>query len=500
VSLGQVALAALLLAAPSPAVLAQAGGEAEARAHYERGVAFYDEGQYAAALAEFEAAYEGSHRAPILFNIGQIHARLGRAVEAVEALQRYLAEAGTSVNAERRALVERELQTQRARIGTVAPTVSVPGAVISIDDVEVGSAPLAEPVRVSAGEHVIAARADGFETARYRFRLAGGERRAVELELVARGEGAARLRIEVDVPGAEVRIDGRAIGLSPIDLPVGLPAGSHRVEISRPGYEPLDRTIEVAPGTEAAISFDLVRQANPPPGVLTQVALALPTTSYALRVDGELVSGATVALPNGLHDLAIEAADMEPIARRVDIPAGATFVLDPGYRWSAAGRQARQSGAGSQRVNGAAIVAVGAVVAAGGAGFLIGREVYAGERRLSDRRALNLQCEPQRDASGVLQPPTFDADTCDRLVDSGPYPETLYDVAFNQATNEIVDVYEGIGVAGYVLLGAGVATVVGGVIIIATAPSDESIDASTTIQPRVSLDVGPGSVSVRGTF
>jgi hypothetical protein len=459
--------------------VARAQSETEAREHYERGVALFDEGQFVAALAEFEAAYALSRRAPILFNVGQIHARLGRSVEAVDALERYLAEGGASVAADRRALVEREIATQRGRIATVTVSVSVPGAIVAVDDVEVGTAPLSSPVRVSAGEHVIAARADGFETARYRFRIAGREQRTIALEMVARGEGSARLRIEANVPGVEVRIDGRAVGLTPIDLPIG----PHRIEALRPGYEPLDRTIELAPGTEAPLALELVRLANPPAGVLTHVALAVPSTSYTVRVDGELVPGDRLDVPHGLHDLEIQAADMEPIRRRIDVPEGATFELDPGYRWTAVGRQRLHAGAESQRINGIAITVIGAVVGLVGGGLLIGREVQASETRLSLRREIATSC---RASPG----------DCDRRIEAAMFDEPPDD--FEDRTNEIIATYEGVGVAGFVLVGAGVATMVGGIVVLATAPSDESIDASTTL--RVSLGVGPGSLSLRGVF
>jgi hypothetical protein len=165
---------------------------ARARAHYERGVGLFDEDQFAAALAEFEAAYAISGRPALLFNIGQIHARLGRAVESADALQRYLDEVGAEVPAERRALVEAEIATQRGRIARVTVTADVDGALVSLDDVDRGATPLPEPLRVSAGEHLLRVSADGHETAQQRFRVAGGEERALVVDLVAlTGPGGA---------------------------------------------------------------------------------------------------------------------------------------------------------------------------------------------------------------------------------------------------------------------------------------------------------------------
>lgn len=158
---------------------------ARARGHYERGISLYDEGQFDGALAEFEAAYALSHRASLLFNIGQIHARLGHAVEATENLERYLTEV-PDMTPDRRAAVESELATQRGRIARVTVQ-TVEGARVSIDDVERGTAPLEAPLLVGAGEHLLLVVAEGHEASRTRFRIAGGEARTIEAELVRVG-------------------------------------------------------------------------------------------------------------------------------------------------------------------------------------------------------------------------------------------------------------------------------------------------------------------------
>lgn len=149
----------------------------QARVHYERGLALFDEAQFesqfTAAMAEFEAAYRLSHRPALLFNIAQLHARLGHAVEAVDTFETYLAEAG-EIDAERRAAVDAELTLQRARIGGVDIDVAYEGAVVVIDDVSVGTTPFAAPIRVSAGEHIVEVRVPGEVTEPQRVRVAGG--------------------------------------------------------------------------------------------------------------------------------------------------------------------------------------------------------------------------------------------------------------------------------------------------------------------------------------
>jgi hypothetical protein len=57
-------------------------------------------------------------------------------------------------------------------------------------------------------------------------------------EQIFRLEGAvARVEIQASVAGAEVSIDGKGIGTTPLGAPVRLMPGPHAIVVSRPGYE-----------------------------------------------------------------------------------------------------------------------------------------------------------------------------------------------------------------------------------------------------------------------
>lgn len=55
------------------------------------------------------------------------------------------------------------------------------------------------------------------------------------------------LRIDSDVPGAQVFIDRVFIGATPVTAPNVKP-GTHRLNVSAPGYEGVAETIDVVPG------------------------------------------------------------------------------------------------------------------------------------------------------------------------------------------------------------------------------------------------------------
>ncbi|HZS39473.1 MAG TPA: hypothetical protein VFF06_21730 [Polyangia bacterium] len=61
-----------------------------AKAHFAAGSHDFEAGRYADALGEFEKAYRLSDRAPLLYNIGLCHERLGHTAQAIDAFETYL--------------------------------------------------------------------------------------------------------------------------------------------------------------------------------------------------------------------------------------------------------------------------------------------------------------------------------------------------------------------------------------------------------------------------
>jgi hypothetical protein len=172
-------LAAALLCgtvSASPAAAQTATEEdprAEAGRRFDQGVAYYNEGRYDAALAEFLRAYDLTGEWTILYNLGQVSYALGRNAAALDYLQRYVDEGGEGVDAERGAEVQRLIAELEPRVARLVIEVDIDGATIVVDGQERGTTPLAGPVVVEPGSHVVEVR-DG--------RRAGGrERREVIL-------------------------------------------------------------------------------------------------------------------------------------------------------------------------------------------------------------------------------------------------------------------------------------------------------------------------------
>lgn len=142
-------LASPVHAAPdAPAESEQA--KEEARVRFKRGVEFFRDGDFRAALIEFNRAYDAAPNPVVLYNIGQANIELQDHSAALQALERYLAEAG-DIPPERRTEVEADVAKLKNRVGYLHLVVETPGADVSIDDVPIGHSPLDKNLVLNAG-------------------------------------------------------------------------------------------------------------------------------------------------------------------------------------------------------------------------------------------------------------------------------------------------------------------------------------------------------------
>jgi hypothetical protein len=105
------------------------------------------------------------------------------------------------------------------------------GAVLSIDGKEIGALPLA-PQSLSSGEHTVTVKRPGFAAFVKKVLVPSGKAVEVEAKLIA---VAAVLSVESDVPGAQVLLNGRSIGVAPL-TDVEVPPGPAEVAVIKEGF------------------------------------------------------------------------------------------------------------------------------------------------------------------------------------------------------------------------------------------------------------------------
>lgn len=96
-------------------------------------------------------------------------------------------------------------------------------------------------------------------------------RSTVEMQVAELKNLTATLTIEIDRPGAEISIDGRSAGTSPLAAPIRLGLGDHEVRATLPGFEPAVVHVNLRPTQAATTKLSLralgaePRVATPPP-------------------------------------------------------------------------------------------------------------------------------------------------------------------------------------------------------------------------------------------
>jgi hypothetical protein len=155
-----------------------------ARAHFARGVQFYNNGDHKLALVEFKRSHELSGNYRVLYNIGQVNHQLGLYTKALAALDRYLSEGGSDVPEPRRTEVLNSIAELRKKTAHLKVRVNVDGAEIFVDDVSLGEVHGQRALTIDAGDHRIEARKNGYRNAGTVVTLAAGEVADVPLELV----------------------------------------------------------------------------------------------------------------------------------------------------------------------------------------------------------------------------------------------------------------------------------------------------------------------------
>jgi tetratricopeptide (TPR) repeat protein len=101
------------IALPAPAAFAQSSSDEEARGLHAAGAAAFNAGRYEDALQYFQRAYDLSHRAALLYNVGQAADRARHDEVALDAFERYL---DGVAEIENRAEIEGRVRVLRAAI------------------------------------------------------------------------------------------------------------------------------------------------------------------------------------------------------------------------------------------------------------------------------------------------------------------------------------------------------------------------------------------------
>jgi len=289
-----LALGAVLVLGVAPLARADSSREV-ARGHYARGVELAGKNSYAEALQEFNQAYIVSPEFAVLYNIGECHIALGHPKEAGEALSRYLREGGDRIPAARRELVKEQLEMLDAGRTPGLPA-TAPGEVATATGtaqaaLETARAHVARGNELAARDQYGAALRefmDAYATdgnfailynigqchvalghpveaidafSRYladgRERVPVGRGDLLGAQIAMLQSRIAELTIVVLGPDADVKLDGRDLGRSPLPHPIRLNAGSYHVTLTPDTGPVVERDVVISEAQRMKLSVRL---------------------------------------------------------------------------------------------------------------------------------------------------------------------------------------------------------------------------------------------------
>jgi hypothetical protein len=199
--------------------------------HMSNGVKLFNDENFGAAIAEFEAAYAERPRASPLVNLALCHKSLFHYPKAITALEKALALHHDSMEAEDRAAAETAIREMRALLGYVTVEVSPPHAVLYVDNEPLPAGAKDKPLALGPGKHRLEARAEGYESANELVTVTSADRdKVVKFALVP---NMGWVVVKTDDPEMAIAIDQQPMALG--EWAGLVEPGTHLVQMYKPG-------------------------------------------------------------------------------------------------------------------------------------------------------------------------------------------------------------------------------------------------------------------------
>lgn len=296
----------VLAAPPEPP---NAAAVAEAKKLFERALKLYKEKAYREALALFLRAYELSPRASLQRNIAQCYRDLQEFALAYEAYNELLDKYGPTLAPAETTTIKNVIAELALLSGAIKVAIAEPGATVRIDGREVGTTPLAKPIRVKLERHQVTVTKAGFEPFAKDVEIAAGatvtidgtletELRTGHVSVTVKGSGDAR-----------VFVDGQDVGAGPAWEGDVVP-GAHVIEARGAAVMAPPMRIEVTRRGKVEVALELRARVG-------RVQIDSHSVDAVIAIDGRVVGRGVWEgeLPVGKHELSIALKGFETHSR-----------------------------------------------------------------------------------------------------------------------------------------------------------------------------------------
>jgi hypothetical protein len=201
--------------------------EAEARDHFDKGVAHFDKQEYREALEEFRKSLELKKTRNAMGYAASCLKQLGQYDDALDQYEEMRREY-PKLPAKTEETVAADMAELAGLVGTLGVKGDAPpGASLIIDDRLRGRLPLEKPLRLSVGRRVVRVEKEGFEPITMTVDVKAGQENVAEL--VAKSKKGRLVVSEMHNWALHVEVDGKEVGVTPWQGLLDL--GEHRVQL-----------------------------------------------------------------------------------------------------------------------------------------------------------------------------------------------------------------------------------------------------------------------------
>ena len=223
-----------------------------------------------------------------------------------------------------RLTVNATLRPAPAQGGSLRILSNVRGAIISVDGEVVGEAPASVP-NIPPGEHIVEARAQGYQPTQQPVTIEAGRQRVISINLEEEQGAPGRIVVNANVDGATVTVDGEERGSPPVVIE-NAPAGTHAIIVRANGYQEHRETCTVGPGSNCEVTARLTPIGTP-------VRIEANVNHGEFLVDGEVMGPVPWegTVPVGSHLIEVRADGYRTYQAQVQLrPSGEVRVFNVG--------------------------------------------------------------------------------------------------------------------------------------------------------------------------
>ena len=161
---------------------------------------------------------------------------------------------------------------------------------------------------------------------KYGAKAPAAKKKTAETRLKELGEKTGEVTITVNEPGAQVLVDDKPIGTSPLAGPLRLTAGPHKVRVTKDGFIAFDQSPNVAAGTTTTV------QATLAPSTTKGKLVVKEKSGKPIRVtvDGVDMGEApwTGEVEAGQHEIGARATGLAAMPEKVNVERGKTHEVE----------------------------------------------------------------------------------------------------------------------------------------------------------------------------